>query len=730
MAIPSASSLLLALVLGGCAVLFVFPLASRSLTMADEGYMLLQALDLANGKILYRDMDAFVTPGMWFLLAAVFKLFEPSVIVSRLPVVIGYVVLIGLAYRIPTYIGGWRAGLAGVAVMMMTTVWAFPAWTFAFYSPFSVLFALAGLERLLAFHTSSARRDLLLASLLFGLSVLFKQNYGALALIGAGLSLIAFRVEVRGVCAKALGEATRDVLWLASGVAAIALLTIGYFASHDALSVMYQSLVVHPFEFSGKHDISYLGLGRLFAPDLMSDHVEMMTYGAQPIYRAPIQSIFTASTRVVERMHVLLYWFPPLIFIMGATLSLGGDSRVRNEDKGESSAKIDTPLLSILLVSFFIFLGTFPRADFNHLINVYQPVVIAGVASFAVFFRARTGSSRIVRGVAGIAVTLVLGCYLLISGYWYYGLVWSMNMEVEGSRGGVKIGFAEASSLRRVLQDIDQFSKPGDAMLTVPDIAMLNFLSKRPMPSAYYNLYEHHIAHDAGAGVAAGAMEHDTTVAVTRVNNFFSDRVGLKDYAPELADYIDRYFEHRYTVGREEYLIYSRRDEALPERDVVSALEDCEFNSSKIKVVDHLLFRSMYQTIGPGHLHNEESLVARCTVDVPKQGADLVFELGYSHPRVLNKPTTLRVDVFIDAKSLRNRVFTETMRVTTTSPRTNRIPAPRVQQVDLSDYAGQRIKLHLRTVRKGKVTMSRSKVRGFGTTWQNPRIIARAATDL
>ncbi len=205
MAIPSASSLLFALVLGGCAVLFVFPLASRSLTMADEGYMLLQALDLANGKILYRDMDAFVTPGMWFLLAAVFKLFEPSVIVSRLPVVIGYVVLIGLAYRIPTYIGGWRAGLAGVAVMMMTTVWAFPAWTFAFYSPFSVLFALAGLERLLAFHTSSARRDLLLASLLFGLSVLFKQNYGALALIGAGLSLIAFRVEVRGVCAKALG---------------------------------------------------------------------------------------------------------------------------------------------------------------------------------------------------------------------------------------------------------------------------------------------------------------------------------------------------------------------------------------------------------------------------------------------------------------------------------------------------------------------------------------------
>ncbi|MFP8870555.1 MAG: hypothetical protein VCB43_03420, partial [Myxococcota bacterium] len=113
-----------------------------------------------------------------------------------------------------------------------------------------------------------------------------------------------------------------------------------------------------------------------------------------------------------------------------------------------------------------------------------------------------------------------------------------------------------------------------------------------------------------------------------------------------------------------------------------------------------------------------------------KQGADFVFEMDYSHPRVLNKPTTLRVDVLIETQSQRNRVFTETMRVTTTSPRTNRIPAPRLQRVDLSDYAGQRITLLLRTDRKGKVTMSRSKVRGFGTTWQNPRIIARPATDL
>jgi len=92
--------------------------------MADEGYLLMQALDMSQGKILYRDMDAFVTPGIWFLLAGLFKLVEPSVIASRVPVVLAYLALIALSYRIPARFGGVFAGLASVVVMMMATVWA------------------------------------------------------------------------------------------------------------------------------------------------------------------------------------------------------------------------------------------------------------------------------------------------------------------------------------------------------------------------------------------------------------------------------------------------------------------------------------------------------------------------------------------------------------------------------------------------------------------------------
>jgi len=43
--------------------------------------------------------------------------------------------------------------------------------------------------------------------------------------------------------------------------------------------------VVHPFEFSGKHDIPYVGLEKLLDTRFMKDSVEMMTYGAQAVYR-------------------------------------------------------------------------------------------------------------------------------------------------------------------------------------------------------------------------------------------------------------------------------------------------------------------------------------------------------------------------------------------------------------------------------------------------------------
>jgi 4-amino-4-deoxy-L-arabinose transferase-like glycosyltransferase len=722
-ALSSAARPLAAIAIGGCALLFVIPLATRCLTMADEGYLLLQALDLANGKVLYRDMDAFVTPGIWFLLALVFKLTEPSVIASRIPVVIAYLALIALSYRIPARIGGVYAGLSCVAIMMMCTVWAFPAWTFAFYSPFSVLFALAALERLLAFRAGSRRQDLILAGLLLGLSILFKQNYGVFALVGTFFSLVVLWLEKGQSKVASLRAAAVDSCWLGMGVVAIALPTLAYLGVHSALGDAFQSLIVHPLEFGGKHSIPYLDLAALFAPDLMQESVDMMTYGAQPIYRTPLLGGIIGSIRLVERLHVLLYWFPPLIFIMGCTLALTGPGISREEG---NSSTLDGGLLSVILVCLCLFLGVFPRADFNHLINVYQPVVIAGVASFAVLFGRRSEGSALAHKMVGAALVVVFGVYFSVSAYWYYALVRTLNFEVEGSRGGVKVAPPEALSLRVVLRNLEEFSDPEDTLLTIPDIAMLNFLSKRSMPSAYYNLYEHHISHDGGAAVAAGAEENGATVVITRLNNFFSDRVGLRDYAPVLTEYIDRNFQQRYTIGRSEYLIYTRREEPIPSESFVSVLENCEQQSEKATIEKHLLFHTLYQTMGAGIDGSEDSLVTRCRVEIPASGGEFVWQIEYPRPVKLRSSTTLAVEVLVESDQQQRHVFSRIYNVKTMNPRVRRVPAPHEHRVDLSDYAGRTIDLIMRSTRSGLVVMSVHARRSFGTHWQHPRIVARS----
>jgi len=656
---PFSQRLLFGLLLAGCGLAFVIPLAIRCITMADEGYLLLQSLDMLEGKVLYRDMDAFVTPGIWFVLAGTFKIFGPSVLVSRIPVVLAYVCLIGLSYRITALVAGRKYGLATVAIMMACTVWAFPAWTFAFYSPFSVLFGLAALERLLCWRGARADRDLILAGLSFGLSILFKQNYGVLALIGGCFALMAFHLERREALARSLAASLKDAIWLAAGVAGIAIPCVLYLASQGVLATAFESLVIHPFEFSGKHDIEYVDIGAAFHSNFMTDTVEMMTYAAQPVYRTPMPGGWVGDFRLIERLHVLLYWFPPLIFILGLTMALIPGAPGSSEGSGEDEPPIDGGLLAVVCVSFFLFLGVFPRADFNHLINVYQPVVIAGVVSWAGFVRSLPKPRGFGYRVGAVGMLLLLSAYFAVAAYWYRGLVQILDTEVAGPRGGVRVSPLEAASINFVLENVDRISDPSEALLTIPDIAMLNFLSARPMPSPYYNLYEHHIAHDGGAAVVAGAEKLGVSVAVTRLNNFFSDRVGLRDYAPLLTEYLDTNFKQIYTVGNGDYIIYDRLVTPLPVENFHSILDDCDWKETEGDIVDHLLYRTVYQNLGLGTQLDERSVETRCRVRVPPAGGELVWRFDYRKPIGLPTQATLRVDVLarssgvLDTLSLR-----------------------------------------------------------------------------
>jgi hypothetical protein len=702
-------------------VAFAVPLCRRSIVLADEGYMLLQSWDLLNGKVLYRDMDAFVTPGMWFVLAGTFKLLGPSVIASRVPVLIALLAMYAASYRITSRLAGPRYGLLTLTSLAAFTVWAFPAWTFAFYSPFSVTFVLIALERLLAWRASLSTRALVVCGLAAGLAVVFKQNYGVFGLMGLALGVIAVRAEA-GLSGRPLLRAlARDALALAAGVAVAGLPVLVWLVFEGALPAAWHSLVVHPFEFSGRHDIAYLSLGAIADASLMKSGQEMLTYGAQALYRVPPISTWLYAHGVVERMHVLVYWAPPVVLALGAALSYRPDS-------GTGAARerrVDAGLFAAVAVAGTVFLGVFPRADFNHLVNVYQPVLVAGVI-VAHHLRGRPpGRYPRARRIAWGLVAAAGVAYAGVAVAWYAGLIRHLGSKVTSERAGVLDREEQAQRLDYQIRTIQAETAPGEALLTVPDLSMLNFLADRPMPSAFYNLYEHHLAHDGGAAVVEGAKRAGVRLAVVRYNDFFSDRVGLRTYAPALARHLLSDYDMKYTVGREDFIHLERRAEPLAELRSLSVLPFCDLARGYQSIREHLLFPALYHDPGTGTGMAAATVETLCVVPVPAEGGVFSVRIDYRAPAAVVKDTTLTAEILAigsrEKLLLARKVF-EVQGEPAGTPARRKPLAPELQ-VDLSRWAGGEVRLVLRSIRRGRVFVRPLEQRGFGMVFEDPRVL-------
>lgn len=706
---------------------FAISLCRRSIVLADEGYILLQSWDLLNGRVLYRDMDAFVTPGIWVVLAGTFAALGPSVIASRVPVFFVLMALYATGYRSTRRLAGPRWGIATVALLAGMTVWAFPGWTFAFYSPFSVTFALLALERLLAWRDTGRRRDLLLCGLLVGVSIVFKQNYGVFALIGLALGAIAVRVEQESASGGResgglLPAVARDGLWMAAGVAAAGLPFVAWLGAQGALPAAWQSLVVHPFEFGGRHDIPYLPLSAIAWPELMRSAQEMLTYAAQPVYRVPPAASWIYSLGLVERMHVPVYWAPPVILALGLAFSYRPDDR----------RVVDAGLFSVVALAGMVFLGVFPRADFNHLVNVYQPILLAGVVLVHHVLGRRDVPLRLPARIACWTGAAVLALYGAVAAYWYVGLIQNLDTPVTVARAGVLARPEQAQRIDYQVRTIQAETRPQEALLTVPDLSMLNFLADRPMPSAYYNLYDHHIAHDGGAAVVEGAKAHAGPLAIVRFNDFFSDRRGLREYAPVLVDYLRTHYDMAYKVGREDFVHLRRRETPRTDPAGRSVLPWCDTSRGYQSVREHLLFPALYHDPGTGVEMEAATIETLCTIPVPKQGGVFSVRMGYRAPARVAPRTTLTTEVLVIGVNTKRLVARKVFPVEADAGVPRRVAFDPEFRLDLSPWAGRELRLILRTIRRGRVEVRPLESRGFGSVWEDPRILtpeAKVAAD-
>lgn len=706
------------LVAGAFVLAFGFSLCRRAIVMSDEGYLLLQAADMLDGKVLYRDLDAFVAPGVWLLLAGWFSLVEPSVIASRMLALGCFVATIAVVHRCALRLAGRGAAAGAVAALMVFAVWAFPAWTFSFYSPYAVLFGLLALERLLAWRISQRRRDLILCGVSLGLAMAFKQNYGALASVGVFFGVLACRGEARAPVAPALRAAFADGIAIAAGVAVVGLPLLAYFVAVGAFGAAFESLVLHPFGgFLGRHDIAYLPLSELVQKRAMAG-LGRLTYGAWAFTHTALRFDWPQPlVRGIEQLHVILFWLPPAFLAAGAALALAARDERRRFDAG---------LLAATCVAGCVFLGVFPRADFNHLMNVLQPpILIAAVVSARAVARAR----RRPRGVftaltAGAAAALAL--YAAIGVYWYADLLTTLTAELPQKRGGVLVSPIQQQLLDFEISRIHQATRPGEAVLTLPAGAMLNFLAERPMPSRYYNHYAVHIAHDRGAGVVAGARAADVALVIADYDDFFSERSKLREYAPLLVDYVRREFAIDFLLGIDEQIFLRRRAAPLPASEMLDVLADCDTRSDPLgrrSVRDHLLFRSLHHEFENGAPGEIQRVVTRCRLRVP-EAATLALQVGYRQPTRIDRDAELIAEIVVidmAAKPPRAGILLHAPISVGPALGWSSPPGPEFR-LDLSRWAGREVVLAFRSSFRGSAAMNDLDFSGFAMSWQDARL--------
>jgi hypothetical protein len=330
--------------------------------------------------------------------------------------------------------------------------------------------------------------------------------------------------------------------------------------------------------------------------------------------------------------------------------------------------------------------------------------------------------------IARASLGVVIGLYALVAAVWYVGLLRLMSEPIDLPRGGVRVSRPLATSLLRQVRDIRARTRADEPVLSVPDLAILNFLAERPYVGRIHEMYEHMIGDDRGQSIVDAAEAREVAIAVARFNDFFSHRVGLRSYAPPLASYLRSHFRPAYYREDENFMLLERRDEPLSIANAASALASCDAGRGKMaprEVERHLLFDALYHRILPDQLIGKSRSLTRCHLLVPDRAA-LRVEVGYRPPERAEPDATLTVFVWAQQSSQTDdagQLLRETFEV---GVHEQSQPFVLEREVDLSHLAGREISLLFGTEYHGRVT-PREDYFGFSAVFLDPLVVHTAA---
>lgn len=502
------------------------PFARHQAVLLDEGVILQMGDDITRGKVPYRDGVHYAFPGVFYLTAAVFEIFGPSVAAARMLAAGIFAVATAALVLMCRWWCSRAETLFFLLLLLSYRVWSFPHWHMLNYSPLAVTGALlaawAAGEQLGRRGSTWAAA----AGMFCGLAILSKQDSGGAAAVCLGAALLLIgdaewrprlrRAAVFAAAATAVVAACLLAVWRA-----------GYLAD------LWREAVYGPLYGVTHYDyLARPALLPLFAQD---DHLRQNNFSYFPqIFMEEYGTRLFASrlyreTAWLDAAVRFTYHAPWMIAALAAA-GLAWATR-----RGGVSRSHYRRILAWWLAIAFLLAFNRPH-DWIHLLVLYQPTLLL-LASYAPLLRGRP----VLRTAAAVVViaSFLVSCHLALRHRSRHG------EAVQTARGTFFTQPAIAGGFREVLAALAE--TPADRpLLAYPYHPFLNFLADRPGLSRYLFLWpvEWNRERDAEI-IAALEARPDTTIlySLSQLIHLGSPR----EFAPELYSYLTR----NYSIERQ-----------------------------------------------------------------------------------------------------------------------------------------------------------------------------------
>ena len=353
-------------------LLFQWPFFDRFFSAMDEGHMLYYADLVARGGHLYRDATIYPLPGAFYLLALVFDVFEPSILLSRLVVVLEFSLFVALVFAWLRRLVAPGFAALGVGLLWAYRIWAFPHWQMYSYSSTALLLFAASTLLLVRYLENQRRGALALSGLVFGLGVSCKQDYGAAFLLASALTLL--------VHARSRREATAWPLLLLTFLAPAAAVGAAFglhFLLQGQLGLVVQLTVLN--HFSGLSAYGYQAFPSLW-PVFVQDPALRDHVGIHNLFPAIVEVVHGSAVRrawwfretpLYDTAIKLLVFGPRLLVALGALRLWRRRDALRDPER-RPRAMGEVALLSVA-ASVVLLSALYRPQDYLHLAILYWP---------------------------------------------------------------------------------------------------------------------------------------------------------------------------------------------------------------------------------------------------------------------------------------------------------------------------------------------------------------------